>query len=428
MSQSQSQSPAAPQTAAPASPAAPRRPRDLRLDFYRGLGMFIILIAHTPWNPWTMWIPARFGFSDATEMFVFCSGMASAIAFGAVFDRAGWLMGVARVAHRIWQVYWAHICLFLIVAGMLFAADQTGWFWRNYTNSLNLTHFVDNPGMNVPGLLTLTYVPNYFDILPMYLVILALLPVVMGIARLAGDQMAPYAVGTFIAALWLAANLDLLNLPAEPWSERPWFFNPFGWQLVFFTGFAFIRGWLPAPPINRWLIALSAAVLVASVPLNWHKLFPIWPELLEISRDITEFREKTQFGILRYIHFLALAYLAYAASGENGWRLQGGGLWGMFVAVVRKVGQQSLAVFLASLVIAQAIGIAEDVTGKMGLGWPYHPSWVMYNVIGFGCLIAVAYTTAWCKKQPWRTAVKHPLDAVQGNPASKSPAKPAPAE
>ncbi|MDZ7905819.1 MAG: OpgC domain-containing protein [Cypionkella sp.] len=55
--------------------------------------MFIILIAHITGNPWTLWIPARFGFSDATEMFVFCSGMASALAFGAVFSRAGWLHG-----------------------------------------------------------------------------------------------------------------------------------------------------------------------------------------------------------------------------------------------------------------------------------------------------------------------------------------------
>jgi hypothetical protein len=401
----------------PATP--PKRERDLRLDFYRGLGMFIIFIAHTPWNPWTLWIPARFGFSDATEMFVFCSGMASAIAFGAVFEKAGWLMGAARIAHRIWQVYWAHICLFLIVAGMLFAADQTGWFWRNYTNSLNLTPFVNNPGQNLPGLLTLTYVPNYFDILPMYLVILALIPVLMGIAKLAGEARAPYAVGAFVIALWVAANLDLLNLPAEPWSDRPWFFNPFGWQLVFFTGFAFIRGWLPAPPLNKWLVGLSTIIILASIPVNWHKMFAIWPELLEFSRDIKEFREKTQFGILRYIHFLALAYLAYAASGEKGWRLQGGGLWGGFVAVVRKVGQQSLAVFLASLVIAQAIGIAEDVTGKMGLGWPYHPSWVMYNFIGFGCLIAVAYTAAWFKKQPWRQATKQQTASAPSVPGGK---------
>jgi len=81
------------QAHAAAAPA--KRVRDLRLDFFRGIAMFIILFAHTPGNFITSWIPARWGFSDATEIFVFCSGMASAIAFGATFDRAGVLLGTA---------------------------------------------------------------------------------------------------------------------------------------------------------------------------------------------------------------------------------------------------------------------------------------------------------------------------------------------
>ena len=66
--------------AAPSSATAGRSRRDPRLDFFRGIGMLIILSAHIPDNQWILWIPARFGFSDATEMFVFLSGMASASA------------------------------------------------------------------------------------------------------------------------------------------------------------------------------------------------------------------------------------------------------------------------------------------------------------------------------------------------------------
>ena len=48
-------------------------------------------------------------------------------------------------------------------------------------------------------------------------------------------------------------GLPYLNFTAEPWVgdddwQRRWFLNPFGWQLVFFTGFSFAMGWLPAPP------------------------------------------------------------------------------------------------------------------------------------------------------------------------------------
>ncbi|MEL7099375.1 MAG: OpgC domain-containing protein, partial [Pseudomonadota bacterium] len=64
--------PTAAGTTAKPLPANPARVRDLRLDFFRGIAMFIILIAHTPGNFLTSWIPARWGFSDATEIFVFC--------------------------------------------------------------------------------------------------------------------------------------------------------------------------------------------------------------------------------------------------------------------------------------------------------------------------------------------------------------------
>ena len=101
-------------------------PRDTRLDFFRGLAMFIIFIAHLPLNPWNDWIPARFGPSDATEMFVFCSGFASAIAFGGSFLRHGFAIGTLRILHRCWQVYWSHLGLFLTVAAIACWA-RGGW-------------------------------------------------------------------------------------------------------------------------------------------------------------------------------------------------------------------------------------------------------------------------------------------------------------
>src|SRR3546814_8321500 len=71
--QPEDQSMAIPARATPRS----RQPgvRDPRLDFFRGVAMLIIFVAHVPDNPWAGFIPARFGWSDATEMFVFCSGL-----------------------------------------------------------------------------------------------------------------------------------------------------------------------------------------------------------------------------------------------------------------------------------------------------------------------------------------------------------------
>lgn len=371
--------------------------RDIRLDFFRGIAMFIILIAHIPDNWATLWIPARFGFSDATEMFVFCSGMASAIAFGGTFARAGWAIGTVRVAYRVWQVYWAHIGMFLTLAAALAWIDATGAFSADYTRGLNLDPFLNRTAETLPALMTLTYVPNYFDILPMYLVILAMMPLVIWLAGVARGLAA-----AFVIALWLAANLQWTGLPAEPWSSRVWFFDPFGWQLLFFTGFAFMRGWLPAPPITPLLLAVAGAIVILSVPLAYFRILNEFPELRAIRREIDFLVWKTDFGFLRYAHFLALAYLALAFAGPGGARLMASGtgaagqVWNGFVGVVLKVGQQSLLVFVFSMVLARLLGIVLDVMGSS------LASMLAINLGGAALIIGAAYAGGWIKGQPWK--------------------------
>lgn len=401
--------PARPATAGKSAVATASR--DIRLDFFRGIAMFIILMAHTPGNAFTLWIPARWGFSDATEIFVFCSGMASAIAFGRTYDRQGWRLGTGRVAFRVWQVYWAHIGLFCATAALtvfLTELDVTG---RNYWGQLNLWPlFVDsdewsNPGILL-GLMTLRYVPNYFDILPMYLAVLVLLPVVMALAKHGSG-----AVAALVVLLWLGAQgpvsealgLPHLAFPAEPWSGRTWFFNPFGWQLVFFTGFALMRGWLPRPPVSAPLMMGAAVIVIANIPLSDIGIRVVdndWASGLRSA--LAPLIDKSDFGILRYLHFLALAYLAWAAAGEAGARLRPSGdgalsrVSSVLLHLVLKVGQQSLAVFVVSMFTARLMGFAFDVLGRDAF------QQVLVNLAGAAILVATAYLAGWFKSQPWR--------------------------
>lgn len=381
----------------------PVKQRDLRLDFFRGIGMFIILIAHITNNPWTLWIPARFGFSDATEMFVFCSGMASALAFGAVFARAGWVMGTLRILYRIWQVYWVHLGVFFVTLVLMLALNLTGAFPRDEVNALNLVPFLNNTGPNLIGLMTLTYVPNYFDILPMYLVILALIPVMMALARL--DVRLAMAASV---ALWVAGTAGL-NIPAELWftkpSQRMWFFNPFAWQLVFFTGFALMAGWLPAPPVHRGLVWLATGIVLLSVPFAWGKIISQVEVIRDIRQSAAPLIDKTGFGILRYVHFLALAYLAWVAVGPQGLRLRQTGWAGEIIALICRVGQQSLAVFAASMVLARVLGAVLNLAGNGPLAA------LVINLTGFALIVGVAKLAAYFKGQPWKTTAIRPPQA-----------------
>lgn len=393
------------------------RVRDVRLDFFRGIAMFIILFAHTPGNFFTSWIPARWGFSDATEIFVFCSGMASAIAFGATYDRAGFALGTARVGYRVWQVYWAHVGLFFATVALVVFLTDLGLTERNYWQQLNLWPlFVESDNWTNENIwlsfMTLSYVPNYFDILPMYMVVLVMMPVVMALSRVN-----LWLVAAIIAATWLMgqkAFTDMVGLPhfnfyAEPWVgdddfRREWFFNPFGWQLIFFTGFAFMCGWLPKPPVTPLLIAVALIIVIGNVPLShigMRELGFDWARGWRIENRylIT----KSDFGILRYVHFLALAYLCWVAAGDKGARLiaTGTGLlarvWSTTLALILKVGQQSLAVFVVSMFLARFSGFAMDVLGR--------DTWtvVAVNIAGMGVLVLTAYLAGWFKGQPWRT-------------------------
>lgn len=509
-------------------PAAPlRRPRDLRLDFFRGIAMAIILMAHTPINGWTLWIPARFGFSDATEIFVFCSGFASALAFGATFASHGWWTGAARIAHRVWQVYWAHIGVFIVTAAMLMAIDLGGWGLegKRYVTEPYVVPIFERTGPYLIGLLTLRYTPGLFDILPMYLVILAMTPLVMALHRLGGGA----AVAAFVAVTWLASNfagyafvngveawvpgeasalhdaamalgarLQFLNFPATPSGAGTWFFNPFGWQLVFFTGFSFGMGWLKPPPVSRGLLIAAALVLLVSVPFAWFRIHQgFWiPTDWAATQAIAAVREalsplwwKQWQGALRYAHFMAFAYLAWVAVGPRGvaltqdlpitlrparrrarmaaaaalialvtapyalaeeikaaapaldaWSLRTvpilpaevigwvslahfaavvtllwnaappealrrltGPLWRAATPVVRKVGSQSLAVFMTSIPLSQLNGLILDLIGRNIL------TFAAVNLFGVAVLIATAYLVGWMKSQPWRKpAAAHP--------------------
>jgi len=102
------------------------------------------------------------------------------------------------------------------------------------------------------------------------------------------------------------------------------------------------------------------------------------------------------------VHFLSVAYLFWVLAGEGGSRLiaRGSGalsrLWGRIVGIIMKVGQQSLAVFVFSMVFARISGFTMDQIGR--------ETWtvVAVNFVGMAALVGVAYLVGWIKSTPWK--------------------------
>jgi hypothetical protein len=368
-------------TALPATQV--KRPRDERLDVFRGLTMLIIFVAHLPENSWNAWIPARFGFSSGAELFVFCSGIASALAFGGVFVRHGLAMGTARIAYRIWQVYWAQVAL---VHGLIALAAALDRSFGLAEIARQFAPLLSDPEQALFCLVTLTWQPDYLDILPMYLVILALVPVMMLARRIQAALPFLVAAGLY-AMVWTTG----FNLSGNPWNGAGWFLNPFAWQFIFFIGFFIGMGWLPVPRLRDPRLMLGAAIfLLLALPLSFWGILEHWSPAQTVRDLLIPAGEKTDLHILRVLHFLALAYLVLSLVEPWRSRLDRGP--GHLLILI---GRQSLACFLASVVLARLLGTIADMAGRGELVV------ALLNLAGFALILLTALLVGWFKSAPW---------------------------
>ena len=74
--------------------------RELRLDLFRGLALWLIFIDHLPPNILTWFTIRNYGFSDATEIFIFISGYTAAFVYGRAMLQAGVVVATARITMR----------------------------------------------------------------------------------------------------------------------------------------------------------------------------------------------------------------------------------------------------------------------------------------------------------------------------------------
>ncbi|HXP31758.1 MAG TPA: OpgC domain-containing protein [Stellaceae bacterium] len=364
--------------------AAAKAARDPRLDFFRGSAMFIIFIAHCRGNFLWDYIPARYGLSDAAEMFVFLSGMAASIAFGGTFIRQGWLIGTARILYRCWQLFVAHLGLFF--TGAMLVAAATRWWDEDYIGANDLQSFFRDPAAGLVGLFTLTYVPHYFDILPLYMVVLAMVPGMMLLARIN-----PALVPAVSVTLYAAAVTWGWNFPANADEQPVWYFNPFAWQLIFFTGFALRRGWVKVPLDSKPLFWGSVLVLLAGLSISLPSVFGRVPAIEALRLWIMAHSDKTNLDLLQYLHFLASAYvIVVLLKGREDILLS---------APLRpfvKCGQQALSIFVSGMVLSFLGGMVFDHAGDGAAVQ------IAVNGACFGTLFGIAYGVAWIKSTPWK--------------------------
>ena len=280
--------------------AAPAKRID-GIDFWRGLALLTIFIDHLPENVFQHVTQKNFGFSDAAELFVFLSGVSVALAYGVRFFDGETVEAVRAVLRRAFTVYWVQILISLLIIA-IFASAATLWKEDDLLEDADAV--VSNPLQTTVAILALLHQLDNANILPLYIALLLVTPLLLVLARRDNWLMLAASAG-----IYLAARAFSLNLPTWP-VEGTWFFNPLAWQLIFaigiFAGRRLKRGGIA---YDARLFAASLAVVAIAAVVRTDA-FGYASGLWQSVRDVLDCG-KTDLGFARLVHFLAVAYIVY---------------------------------------------------------------------------------------------------------------------
>jgi hypothetical protein len=354
--------------------------RDLRLDLFRGLALWLIFLDHIPSNA-VNWITIRnYGFSDATEIFVFISGYTAAFVYGRAMREYGFIVASARVLKRTWQIYVAHVFLFAIYLAEISYIAHT---FDNplYSEEMGVLDFLKNPDVTIIQALLLKFKPVNMDVLPLYIALLACFAPMLWLL-LRAPSTALVASATLYALMW---KFDW-NIPAYP--HGTWAFNPFAWQLLFVFGAWCALG--GAQRLARWIqspvtfgLAVAYLLFAFFIAMTWYipRLGVFVPNVVgELIYPI----DKTNLDVLRILHFLSLAVVTIWFVPRDWPRLKSKLLWPVIVC-----GQHSLEIFCLGVFLSFAGHfVFTEVSNRM-------LTQIVVSIAGIAIMVAFASLITW---------------------------------
>jgi hypothetical protein len=369
------------------------REGDPRLSLLLGIAAWFLFLDHIPHNAVSALTLRNFGFSGATDLFVFVGGYIAAIFYGKMMLERGVVVTATRIFRRVWQLYAAYVVLFVIYINLIgYVARKTAA--PEIINEFNVTGILGHTIRTLIYGLLLQAKPLNLDVLQLFIVLMAFFPVV-----LFGMMRRPNLTMAGSIALYLAAREFDWNLSSFP--EGRWYFNPFSWQLLFVSGAWFalmggrqIRAIRSLQGISILRIAALAYLLFALV-VTMAGRFPQLAEVVPIS-VLNAFlpNDKENLAPYRVLHFLAMAFLFSFLVPRN-WR---GFQWPALQPVV-KCGEEWLAVFCAGVFLSFA-GHFILITGPNSFGMH-----ILVSVGGCSIMAAIAYYESWSKRQDYKAAL-----------------------
>jgi hypothetical protein len=361
----------------------PSTPRDLRLDFFRGVSLILIFIDHIPENILSYFTLEATTFFDAAEVFIFISGFTAALVYGRALASKGALYATAQVLRRAWQLYVAHIFLFvLFIAEVSYSASA----FKNpmYNEEMRVADFLDEPHIAVVKALLLEFQPTFLDILPLYIVMLVIFPaILLGIRRHWLLVLLPSAI------VYATVQIFGIAVPAYP-EGHVWYFNPLAWQFLFVAGAVlYDRAWRGEvfAALPRLLYPAAIVVFAASlaIKLSW-TLHGIWDSFPGLFLKELWPVNKNNLSPLRLLPFLALVLLVATHVPRDARFLASRAARPLVLC-----GQQSLEIFCLGILLS-ALGhfILTEYNSAISMQ-------LVVNVAGIATMFLTAKMIGWYK-------------------------------
>jgi hypothetical protein len=355
--------------------------RDLRLDACRGLALWFIFVDHIP-NSSLDWLTLRnYGFSDASEVFVFVSGYTCMLAYGGALREQGWPTTVARALRRGWEIYAAFLLLLIAYFALVWLAGGG----HRYLDETNTRSFFENPGPAIVHAAVMQYVPVNTDILPTFVVLHLVFPGLLW-------SLTRGATVTLAASLLLYLMVQLFSWHVPAWPSGELYFDPLAWQALFVFGAWYAyegAGRLRAIVQSRAALALAMLYLTfgLAVALSWQikALEELMPDAL--SRLIYPI-DKSHLAPMRLLHFLALAIVVSRLTPID-WH----GLMKPTIVAMIRCGENSLAMYCFSILLS-FIGyvILVEVSSTIAMQ-------VAVSGAGIALMVSAATLMTWTAKQ-----------------------------
>ncbi|MFB6450580.1 OpgC domain-containing protein [Bradyrhizobium tunisiense] len=363
--------------------ALPPSTRDLRLDLFRGLANWAMFLGHIP-STVLAWLTFRnYGFSDGADLFVFISGYTSALVYTRHMSERGFVFGATRLLKRVWQIYAAHVLLFVFYISSIHFLSQEFNVPR-FIDQFNVAPLTNAPVETLLQGLVLRYKPVNLDVLPLYVVLMGSFPPILWMMLRHRNWIMAGSV-----LLYFAARQFGWNLPSYP--SGWWYFNPFTWQLLFVIG-----AWLAlggAGTLNflvrsRVVFCVSVIYLLFAAAMT---LAGILPELRTIfPRALFEIfnpNDKTNLAPYRFLHLALLTIVVTRLIPIDAPGLRAA-IWQPLI----KCGQQSLEVFCVGIYLSFiAYFILQATSDNV-------PSQLLVGAGGLSVMTAVAYYRSWSKR------------------------------